>query len=63
MGFNCLEPRAFSRRQFTFYHYFLPEIPGTHLNDLDGSKAESTLEPPSGLEHGTPGLGIQRFNH
>ena len=22
-----------------------------------------TLEPPSGFEHGTPGLGIQRFNH
>ena len=24
---------------------------------------ESTLEPPSGFEHGTPGLGIQRLNH
>ena len=23
----------------------------------------STLEPPSGLEHGTPGLGNQRLNH
>ena len=22
-----------------------------------------TLEPPSGFEHGTPGLGIQRLNH
>ena len=26
-------------------------------------KVESTLEPPSGFEHGSPGLGIQRFNH
>ena len=26
-------------------------------------KAESTLEPPNGFEHGTPGLGIQRLIH
>ena len=26
-------------------------------------KAKSTLEPSSGSEHGTPGLGIQRLNH
>ena len=26
-------------------------------------KAESTLEPSSGFEHGTLGLGIQRLNH
>ena len=24
---------------------------------------ESTLEPPSGFEHGIPGLGIQRLNY
>ena len=24
---------------------------------------QSTLEPPSGFEHGTPGLGIQHLNH
>ena len=29
---------------------------------LEGWKAESTLEPPSGFEHGTPELGIQRLN-
>ena len=29
----------------------------------EGWKAESTLEPPSGFEHGTAGLGIQRLNH
>ena len=39
-----------------------PEIPGTHFTDL-GRKAESTLEPPSGFEHRTPGLGIERLNH
>ena len=26
-------------------------------------QTESTLEPPSGFEHGTPGLGIQHLNH
>ena len=40
-----------------------PEIPGTHFIDLGRMKAESTLEPPSGFEHGTPGLGIQCLNH
>ena len=37
--------------------YFLPEVPGTHLIDL--RRTESTLEPPSSFEHGTPVLGIQ----
>ena len=41
-----------------------PEISGTHFTDLGRmKKAESTLEPPSGFEHGTPGLGIQRLDH
>ena len=29
----------------------------------EGWKVESTLEPPSGFEHKTPELGIQRLNH
>ena len=33
------------------------------LSTLEGWKAELTLEPPSGFEHGTPGLGIQHLNH
>ena len=33
------------------------------LSTSEGQKAESTLEPPSSFEHGTPGLGIQRLNH
>ena len=41
-----------------------PEIPGTHFIDLRRvKKVESTLEQPSGFEHGTPGVGIQRLNH
>ena len=28
----------------------------------EGWKAESTLEPPNGFEHGTAGLGIQHLN-
>ena len=33
------------------------------LSTSEGWKAGSTLEPPSGFEHETPGLGIQRLNH
>ena len=31
------------------------------LQTSEGWKAESTLEPPSGFEHKTPGLGIQHL--
>ena len=33
------------------------------LSTSEEWKAESTLEPPSGFEHATPGLGIQHLNH
>ena len=33
------------------------------LSISEGWKAESTLEPPIGFEHGSPGLGIQRLNN
>ena len=64
MGFNWLKDRATLRRQFTFYHLhssqkFLVLI----LSNSEGWKAELTLEPPSGFEHGTPGLEIQHLNH
>ena len=32
------------------------------LSTSEGWKTESTLEPPCGFEHGTPGFGIQRLN-
>ena len=38
------------------------EIQVLILSTSKGWKAESTLEPPGGFEHGTPGLGIQRLN-
>ena len=47
--------------------YFLPfssqKFLVLSLSTSEGSKAESTFEPPSGFEHGTPGLGIQCLNH
>ena len=47
--------------------YFLPFSSQKFLllisSTSEGWKAESTLEPPNGFEHGTPGLGIQRLNH
>ena len=33
------------------------------LSTSEGWKAELTLEPPSGFEHGTPGFIIQHLNH
>ena len=47
--------------------YFLPFSSQKFLalisSTSEGWKAESTLEPPSGFEHGTPGLGILHLNH
>ena len=47
--------------------YFLPfssqKFLELILSNSEGWKAESILEPPSGFEHGTPGLGIQRLKH
>ena len=47
--------------------YFLPLNPQKFLiliwSTLEGWKAKSTLEPPISFEHGTPALGIQRYNH
>ena len=55
-----LEPLRGGSLRFTTK---FPETPGAHFVDPEGWKAESTLESPSGFEHGTPGLGIQRLNH
>ena len=46
-----------------FFPKKFPEIPGTHFTTSEGWKTESTLQPPSGFEHDTPGLGIQHLNH
>ena len=63
MGFNCLQARATSRRQFTFYHLSSQKSLIVIFSTSEGWMAESTLEPPSGFEHRTPGLGIQHLNH
>ena len=63
MGFNCLKAIQPLQGGSLLFTIQFPEIPGTHFIDLGRMKAESTLEPPSGFEHGTPGLGIQCLNH
>ena len=46
--------------------YFLPFISKKFLVlillTLEEWKADLTLEPHNGVEHGTPGLGIQHLN-
>ena len=54
--FNYLKARTTSRRQFTF-------LPLSSQKFLVLNFIESTLQPLSGFEHGTPGLGIQHLNH
>ena len=47
--------------------YFLPFSSQKFLQLIlltsEGWEAESTLEPPNGFDHRTPGLEIQRLNH
>ena len=47
--------------------YFLPldfqKFLVLTLSTSEGSKAESNLEPTSGVEHGTLELGSQHLNH
>ena len=64
MGFNCLitiEPL----RGDNFL--FIIQFPGFQLvlnwSPLEGWKVELTLEPPSGFESRSPGLGIHCFKH
>ena len=62
MGLNCPRATESLREGSLLFTTKFPEIPGTHFIDLGRWKAESTLEPPSGFEHETPGLGIQHLN-
>ena len=57
MGFNC--PKAIEPLRGGSSKKFLVLI----LSTLEGWKAELTLEPPSGFEHRTLRLRIQRLNH
>ena len=48
-----LEP--LQRGSLLFTNKF-PDVRDAHFIDLGRMKADSTLEPPSSCEHGTPGL-------
>ena len=67
MGLNCLNATETLEGGSLLFTTKFPESPGNRLIDFrstsEGWKAESTLEPPSGFEYGTPGLGIQHLNH
>ena len=63
VGFNCLKATELLREDSLLFTIKFPESPGAHFIDLRKMKTESNLEPPSGFEHGSPGLGIQRLNH
>ena len=55
-------PSHFVETVYLLFTNKWPEISGTHLIDLGRmKKAESTLEPPSGFEHETPGLVVQLY--
>ena len=55
---SCLKARATSRRQFVFLPLSSQKFLALILSTSKGWKARSTLEPPSGLENRTLGLGI-----
>ena len=70
---ECCQEKTFKKKakkkkpQGYSHFYFLPfssqKFLVLILLTLEGWKAELTLEPPSGFEHETPGLGIQCLNH
>ena len=55
--------KATTRRQLTFYHKVSRNSWYSSDQTCKNESSQSTLEPPSGFEHGTPRLGIQRLNH
>ena len=64
MGFNRLKATKPLQGGSLLFSTKFSEIPDYHLIDLGRIKGcESILEPPSGFEHGAPGLGIQRLKH
>ena len=63
MRFNCIkatEPLWGGSLLFTTK---FPEIPGYQFINIKKMKVRVDMEPPSGFEHGAPGLGIQHLNH
>ena len=62
MRFHCLKATELKRGSLLFTTK-LSEIPDTQFGRPRKNKTESSLEPPSGFEHGTSEMGIQRLNH
>ena len=54
--------RATTRRHFYFFSQSPQEFLIPILLTSEGRKDELTLEPPSGFELGTPGLGVECLN-
>ena len=63
MGFNYLKARGHFEEALNFLPLSYQKLSVLILSTSERWKAESTLEPPSRFEHGTPGLGIQRLNY
>ena len=63
-GWGSTSSRQQSHYEETVYFLSLSSQKFLVLISLtsEGWKAEPSLEPPCGFEHGTPGLGIQRLN-
>ena len=63
MEFNYLTARANSRRQFYYLPLSSQKSMIVNSSNSEGWKAELTLDPPCGFEHGIPGLGMKSLNH
>ena len=65
-GWGSTVSRLKSHYEETVYFLPLSSKESSHIltwSTLERWKAESTMEPPSGIEPGTPGLGIQCPDH
>ena len=65
MGFNWLRIAGSLQGDSLLFTTKSPEILGAIWSTTEGWKAEPTVQPSSGFEHGTPtpGLGIYCLNH
>ena len=62
-GSNAARPQLLRGGNLLFTTTFPQKFLVLILSTSEGWKTKSTLEPPSGFEHGTPGLGIQRLEN
>ena len=62
-GSNTARPQPLRGGNLLFITKFPQEFLVLILSTSEGWKTKSTLEPLSGFEHGTPGLGIQRLEN